>query len=204
MQILNLFLHIIKKVTCWCYDVVLEDTTATKHSNFKSLLIWFVTIMRQEHTLCITLGLIWRKQQVRGKIAFYFRPKLAVCSKPSQMCVILKRCSCLVKHVLLTRIQHDTDVQSICHELQLWNFRHIRGPTFYNWLDIFLRSLLQFKFSLLWQSHKSHILAVGISSFGQFISCFWCWCHWWIFYKDFTRIPYILPISPNHVIFNTI
>ena len=75
-------------------NTLIHTTTATKHSNFKSLLIWFVTIMRQEHTLCITLGLIWRKQQVRGKIAFYFQPKLAVCSKPSQMCVILKRHMC--------------------------------------------------------------------------------------------------------------
>ena len=52
----------------------------------------------QEQTLCITLDLIWTKQQVSQKIAFYFQPKLAVCSEPSQMCVILKKCSCLLQH----------------------------------------------------------------------------------------------------------
>ena len=72
-------------------------TTLTKRSNFVSIHIWFVTNMRQEQTLCITLDLIWRKQQVGQKLAFYFWPKLVVCSKPSQICVILKWCSCLVK-----------------------------------------------------------------------------------------------------------
>ena len=51
-------------------------TTLTKHSNFVSIHIWFVTNMRQEQTLCTTLDLIWRKQQVGQKLALYFRPKL--------------------------------------------------------------------------------------------------------------------------------
>ena len=73
-------------------------TTPMNRSRFESIHIWFVTNMRQEQTICTTLDLIWRKQQVGQKLAFYFWPKLAVCSKPSQMCVILKRCSSLVKH----------------------------------------------------------------------------------------------------------
>ena len=59
--------------------------------------------MRHKLTLCITLDLILRKQQVSQKIAFYLPPKLAVCSEPSQMCVILKKYSCLVIHAQIPR-----------------------------------------------------------------------------------------------------
>ena len=71
-------------------------TTLTKHSNFVSIHIWFVTNMRQEQTLCITLDLIWRKQQVGGKIAFYFQTKT---------CCLLKTKSnvCNLKKVFLSR-----------------------------------------------------------------------------------------------------
>ena len=79
----------------------LYHTADTICSHFDRIHIWFVTNIKQEQTICTTLDLIWRKQQVGQKLAFYFRPKLAVCSKPSQMCVILKRCSCLVKHALM-------------------------------------------------------------------------------------------------------
>ena len=73
-------------------------TTPTNRSRFWVTHIWFVSNIKQEQTICTTLDLIWRKQQVGQKLAFYFRPKLAVCSIPSQMCVILKKCSCLLEH----------------------------------------------------------------------------------------------------------
>ena len=73
-----------------------SHTTLTKRSNFVSIHIWFVTNMRQEQTLCITLDLIWRKQQVGGKIAFYFQTKT---------CCLLKTKSnvCNLKKVFLSR-----------------------------------------------------------------------------------------------------
>ena len=85
-----------------CDFLIVDDHiprfSLVNHSRFDRIHIWFVTNIKQEQTICTTLDLIWRKQQVGQKLAFYFRPKLAVCSKPSQMCVILKRCSCLIKH----------------------------------------------------------------------------------------------------------
>ena len=50
----------------------MASTTVAIHSNIVSRHIRFVTNMRHEQSLCITLDLIWRKQQVKGKIAFYF------------------------------------------------------------------------------------------------------------------------------------
>ena len=55
--------------------IELLHSTVTKLSNFVSIHIGFVTNMRHEQTLCITLDLIWRKLQVGGKIAFYFPTK---------------------------------------------------------------------------------------------------------------------------------
>ena len=81
----------------------LYHTADTICSHFDRIHIWFVTKMRHELALCITLDLILRKQQVSQKIAFYLPPKLAVCSKPSQMCVILKKYSCLVIHAQIPR-----------------------------------------------------------------------------------------------------
>ena len=98
-------------------------TTPTNHSRFKSRHIWFVTNMRQEHTICTTLDLIWRKQQVGQKLAFYFRSKLVVCSKPSQMCVILK------KVFLSPRTCSNAAPQLVDRLLLLWI---IKAPNDYN------------------------------------------------------------------------
>ena len=87
--------------------LLFQYTTATNCSCFDGLHIWFVSNRRHDRTLCITSDLIWMKQQVSQKIAFYFQPKLAVCSEPSQMCVILKKYSCLVPHAPMPHINYQ-------------------------------------------------------------------------------------------------
>ena len=49
----------------------LYHTADTICSHFDRIHIWFVTKMRHELTLCITLDLILRKQQVSQKIAIF-------------------------------------------------------------------------------------------------------------------------------------
>ena len=96
----------------------MAGTTVTICSNFVSRHIRFVTNMRHGQTLCITLDLIWRKQQVKGKIAFYFS---------TETCCLLQTKSnvCNLKKVFESRKTCSNAAQQLVDGLSLW----CRGST---------------------------------------------------------------------------
>ena len=65
----------------WNHLKTFTNTAGTICSNFVSIHIWFVSNIGLEQILCITLDLIFRKQQVSQKIAFYF---------PTETCCLLR------------------------------------------------------------------------------------------------------------------
>ena len=93
--------------------IELLHSTVTKLSNFVSIHIGFVTNMRHEQTLCITLDLIWRKLQVGGKIAFYF---------PTKTCCLLQTKSnvCNLKKMFESHKTCSNAAQQLVDGLLLW------------------------------------------------------------------------------------
>ena len=93
--------------------IELLPSTVTKLSNFVSIHIGFVTNMRHEQTLCITLDLIWRKLQVGGKIAFYF---------PTKTCCLLQTKSnvCNLKKMFESHKTCSNAAQQLVDGLLLW------------------------------------------------------------------------------------
>ena len=96
----------------------MAGTTVTICSNFVSRHIRFVTNMRHEQTLCITLDLIWRKQQVKGKIAFYFL---------TETCCLLQTKSnvCNLKKVFESRKTCSNAAQQLVDGLLLWLYHTV-------------------------------------------------------------------------------